>query len=129
MTRKGAKKGRSVTLPESWFQELDSYRRSRKLTYEKLGALLAPIVGEPVPISTIHAYLKLRKNVTEELTVAISAATGLAPPPMGVESADPEIAEIADAARAIKARDPALFRQQLGVMRALAAAVKAKPPS
>lgn len=120
MTRKGTKKGRSVTLPDSWFQAVDRYRRDNELTYEDLGSRLAAFLGAPVPISTIHAYLKSRKGVTESLTLAIAQATGLPPPPMGAGSTDPEIDELTNLGRQLKTADPELFRQQLGVMRALA---------
>lgn len=126
MTRKGTKKGTSVTLPDSWFVAVDRYRRERAWTYKLFGAALAPFSGEPVPISTLQAYLKDRKGVTEELTIAIAHLTGLPPPPMGEQSGDPEIAAFADLGRQLKIEAPELFRQQLGTIRSLVDALKRK---
>lgn len=126
MTRKGTRKGRSVSLPDDWFAAIEAHKRSERKSLEDLGRDLALALGEPVPIpvSTVHDYLRRRRGVTEELTRAFAAATGLPLPPMGSESSDPEIAELAHLAREMKTADPELFRQQLATFRHLAAAVK-----
>lgn len=127
MARKGTKKGRSVTLPDAWFLALEQYKKERRVTFEVMGAELEPYIGEPVPISTLHGYLRRRVGVTEELTLALAALTGLEPPPLGSDSTDPDVAELADLGRQLKIAAPDLFQQQLGVMRALAAALKRNP--
>jgi hypothetical protein len=126
MTRKGAKKGKPVTLPDSWFADLKRYKLERGLNYETMGADLAAFFGEVVPVSTLHGYMHRRVGVTEELTLALAALTGLPPPPMAQASTDPEIAELVDVGRQLKAAAPELFRQQLEVLRSLVIALKGK---
>jgi hypothetical protein len=124
MTRKGARKGRTVTPPDSWFAALEEYKRTHRKSLEALGHDLAVIFGEPVPISTVHDYLRRRKGVTEEMTIALAKVTGLPMPPLGEGSADPEIAEWADLGRQLKAEVPERFRHDLAALRDLVAALK-----
>lgn len=128
MARKGTRKGRTVSLPAEWFASLESYKKSgasgRGKSLEQLGRELGEVLGEPVPISTVHDYLRRQRGVTEELTRAFARITGLPLPPMGAESSDPEIAEWADLGRQLKDELPERFRQHLDAVRDLVAVLK-----
>jgi hypothetical protein len=128
MSRKGTRKGRTVALPREWFESLEAYKRGdtpgRGKSLEQLGRELGAVLGEPVPISTVHDYLRRQRGVTEELTRAFAKIAELPLPPMGAESSDPEIAEWADLGRQLKDEIPDRFRQHLAAVRELVEALK-----
>lgn len=127
MARKGQRRTRTISVPAEWLASLERFKTGPpRRTLQQLGDDLGKALGlpRPVPISTVHDYLR-GHVVTEELTRAFSVISGLPLPPLETQAPlDPELREWLELGAELRAEVPERFRRQLDALRDLVLALK-----
>ena len=70
-----AKRGSSISVPESWLEQCREWRKEQNLTLKETGSYLGRVMrrGRPYALATIRRYL-IGDLVTDELTQAFAKA-------------------------------------------------------
>ena len=81
-----SKRGSAISVPESWLEACQRWRKEQDFTVKETGRHLARVTkrGRPFAVATVHRYLA-GSLVTNELTQAFAKAMGV-PPPVQIDN-------------------------------------------